>query len=166
MDNNDILIRLRYALEIKNKEMAEIFKLGGVELSVPEVVKILTKTYDEDDFENEDQIKCTHSMLDSFLNGLIIYKRGKQEPKPGQPTPPEAPLKTSGNVNNLLLKKVKIALALTTEDMLDIFNNAGLRVSKGELGALLRKEGHKNYKECGDNFARNFLKGLAIQYRR
>ncbi len=46
--------------------MAEIFKLGGVEVSVPEVVKILTKTYDEDEYENEDQIKCTHSMLDSF----------------------------------------------------------------------------------------------------
>ncbi|KYC90372.1 MULTISPECIES: YehS family protein [Heyndrickxia] len=165
MDNNDILIRLRYALELKNKEMAEIFRLGGIEVSVPEVVKILIKTYDEEDFENEDQIKCTHSMLDSFLNGLIIYKRGKQEPKPGQANPPEAPLKTSGNVNNLLLKKVKIALALTTEDMLDIFKQAGLRVSKAELGALLRKEGHKNYKECGDNFARNFLKGLAIRYR-
>ncbi|MBS4175052.1 DUF1456 family protein [Bacillus sp. FJAT-49736] len=166
MDNNDILIRLRYALELKNKEMAEIFKLGGVEVSVPEVVKILTKTYDEDDYENEDQIKCTHSMLDSFLNGLIIYKRGKQESKPGQSNPQETPLKTSENVNNLLLKKVKIALTLTTDDILDIFKNAGLRVSKGELGALFRKEGHKNYKECGDNFARNFLKGLAIKYRR
>lgn len=165
MDNNDILIRLRYALEIKNKEMAEIFGLGGVEVTVPEVVKILTKTYDEDDYENEDQIKCTPSMLDSFLNGLIIYKRGKQEPKPGQKNPPEKPLKSNEHVNNLLLKKVKIALSLTTEDMLDIFNYAGLRVTKGELGALLRKEGHKNYKECGDNFARNFLKGLAIKYR-
>lgn len=104
-------------------------------------------------------------MLDSFLNGLIIYKRGKQEPKHGQSNPPEAPLKTSGNVNNLLLKKVKIALSLTTDDILDIFDNAGLRVSKGELGALLRKEGHKNDKECGDNFARNFLKRLVIKYR-
>ncbi len=56
-----------------------------------------------------------------FLNGLIIYKRGKQEPKPGQPNPAESPLKTSGNVNNLLLKKVKIALSLTTEDILDYF---------------------------------------------
>lgn len=104
-------------------------------------------------------------MLDSFLNGLIIYKRGKQEPKPGQLDTPEHSIKKSPNVNNLLLKKVKIALALTTEDMLDLFDKAGLRVTKGELGALLRKEGHKNYKECGDMFARNFLKGLAIKYR-
>ncbi|WP_458415344.1 DUF1456 family protein [Schinkia sp. CFF1] len=164
MDNNDILIRLRYALEIKNKEMAEIFKLGGVEVSVPDVIMILTKS-DEDEEESGNQIKCNNSMLDSFLNGLIIYKRGKQEPKPGQLDTPEPSLKKSPNVNNLLLKKVKIALALTTEDMLDIFDKAGLRVTKGELGALLRKEGHKNYKECGDMFARNFLKGLAIKYR-
>jgi uncharacterized protein YehS (DUF1456 family) len=164
MDNNDILIRLRYALELKNKEMAEIFKLGGVEVTVPEVIKILTKSDDDDD-ENDFQIKCNNSMFDSFLNGFIIFKRGKQEPKPGQSDTQEPALKKSANVNNLLLKKVKIALALTTEDMLDIFENAGITVTKGELGALLRKEGHKNYKECGDKFARNFLKGLAIKYR-
>ncbi|MEC2076124.1 DUF1456 family protein [Metabacillus fastidiosus] len=164
MDNNDILIRLRYAMEIKNKEMAEIFKLGGVDITVPEVIKVLTKS-DEDDIENEDQIKCNNSMLDSFLNGFIIYKRGKQEPKPGQPNVQETPVNKGANVNNILLKKVKIALALTAEDMLDIFEEAGITVTKGELGALLRKEGHKNYKECGDKYARNFLKGLAIKYR-
>jgi uncharacterized protein YehS (DUF1456 family) len=163
MENNDILIRLRYALEIKNKEMAEIFKLGGVEVTVPEVIQILTKIDDEE--ENDDLIKCNNSMFDSFLNGFIIYKRGIQEPKPGQPETPEPVIKKSANVNNLLLKKVKIALALTTEDMLEIFEKAGITVTKGELGALLRKEGHKNYKECGDKFARNFLKGLAIKYR-
>lgn len=163
MDNNDILIRLRYALEIKNKEMAEIFNLGGVEVTVPEVIKILTKS--DDEFGDDDQIKCNNSMLDSFLNGFIIFKRGKQEPKQGQPDTPEPALNKITNVNNVLLKKVKIALSLTTEDMLDIFEKAGITVSKGELGALLRKEGHKNYKECGDKFARNFLKGLALKYR-
>ncbi|MFK2826026.1 DUF1456 family protein [Bacillus sp. B190/17] len=164
MDNNDILIRLRYAMEIKNKEMAEIFKLGGVDVTVPEVIKILTKS-DEDDVESDDQIKCDNSMFDSFLNGFIIFKRGKQERKPGQPDTQETSIKKSENVNNLLLKKVKIALSLTTEDMLEIFEEAGIMVTKGELGALLRKEGHKNYKECGDKYARNFLKGLAVKYR-
>lgn len=104
-------------------------------------------------------------MLDSFLNGFIIYKRGRQEPKPGQPNKPESSIKNNSNVNNILLKKVKIALALTTEDMIDIFKKAGLNVSKGELGAFFRKEGHKNYKVCLDNFARNFLKGLVLKYR-
>jgi uncharacterized protein YehS (DUF1456 family) len=61
---------------------------------------------------------------------------------------------------------VKIALALTSEDMLEILEEAGIIITKGELGAVLRKEGHRNYKVCGDRYARNFLKGLAIRYRR
>lgn len=161
LDNNDILIRLRYALDIKNTDMVKIFKLGGMDVAKEEVMQILMKT----DEENEDQIKCNNHMLESFLNGLIIFKRGKQEPKPGQPETPQFTLKNNANVNNVLLKKVKIALSLTTEDMLDLFEQAGITVTKGELGAILRKEGHKNYKECGDKFARNFLKGLAIKYR-
>jgi uncharacterized protein YehS (DUF1456 family) len=60
---------------------------------------------------------------------------------------------------------LKIALSLTSEDMIEILEEAGVVITKGELGALLRKEGHKNYKVCGDKYARNFLKGLAIQYR-
>lgn len=166
MDNNDILIRLRYALDIKNTDMVEIFKLGGLEVTKAEVLKILTKSHDSDQIEADDEanIKCNNSMLESFLNGLIIFKRGKQESKPGQADLPTLPKKTA-NVNNLLLKKVKIALSLTSEDMLEIFEAAGITVTKGELGALLRKEGHKNYKECGDKYARNFLKGLAIEYR-
>lgn len=170
MDNNDILIRLRYALDLKNTEMIEIFKLGGVEVTKDEVLKILTKTkdhYDEDEnlANDEENMKCNNSMLDSFLNGLITFKRGKQEVKPGQANTPEPSINKTPNVNNLLLKKVKIALQLTSEEMLDIFEDGGIMVSKGELGALLRKEGHKNYKECGDNFARKFLRGLTVRYR-
>lgn len=167
MDNNDILIRLRYALDIKNKEMVEIFKLGGKEVTKEELPKILTKSkdeyYDEVDVEeNDDQIKCNNKMLESFLNGFITFKRGKQEPKPGQIESPEPPEKSA---NNMLLKKLKVALQLTTEDMLDILDEGGIAVSKGELGAILRKEGHRNYKVCGDNFARKFLKGLAVKHR-
>ncbi len=170
MTNNDILIRLRYALDIKNTDMVEIFKLGGIDVTKEEVLKILTKprdSYDdEDDFvdieENEDHIECDHTMFESFLNGFIIFKRGKQDPKPGQP---EIPTLTNEHVNNLLLKKVKIALTLTSDDMIDILEEAGVNVTKGEISAILRKKGHKNYKVCGDRYARNFLKGLAIKYR-
>ncbi|MGE7622430.1 DUF1456 family protein [Viridibacillus sp. NPDC096237] len=167
MDNNDILIRTRYALDIKNRDMVEIFKLGGMEVTREEVPKILTKSKDEFDEEveveeNDDQIKCDYKMLESFLNGFITFKRGKQDPKPGQPKAPE---QTKDHVNNMLLKKLKVALQLTTDDMLDILDDGGIAVSKGELGAILRKPGHRNYKDCGDNFARKFLKGLAVRYR-
>ncbi|WP_338787724.1 DUF1456 family protein [Metabacillus sp. FJAT-53654] len=174
MNNNDILIRLRYALDIKNTDMVEIFKLGGIELTKEEMLKMLVKSkdsyhdevdYDGDIDEDEENIKCDNYMLESFLNGLIIFKRGKQESKPGQPERPAMSIKNNASVNNVLLKKLKIALALTSEDMLDLLEEAGVFITKGELSALLRKEGHKNYKVCGDRYARNFLKGLAIKYR-
>ncbi|MDL4843207.1 YehS family protein [Aquibacillus rhizosphaerae] len=173
MDNNDILIRLRYALDIKDADMVRIFKLGDVDVTKEEVQKLLIKSkdsyydneFDDETEEEEENIKCHNSTLESFLNGLIIFKRGKQEPKPGQPEKPVMTIKKNGSVNNVLLKKVKIALALTSEDMLDILESAGVTVTKGELSAILRKEGHKNYMECGDKYARNFLKGLAIRYR-
>ena len=172
MDNNDILIRLRYALDIRDIDMQKIFKLGGADFTLEEVKKLLTKspkTYRYDNEvpepiqEKDENIKCKNSTLEAFLNGLIILKRGKQEPKPGLP---EAPgLSNNDNPNNMLLKKLKIALALTSEDVLDLFQKAGVTVTKGELSALLRKKGHHNYKECGDKYARNLLKGLAIKNR-
>jgi len=174
MDNNDILIRLRYALDIKNSDMVEIFKLGGVELSKEDMLKILKKSNESDieevddnhdTDENEDRIECDNKMLEAFLNGLIIFKRGKQEPKTDKPNRPAQSLNGNESVNNLLLKRVKIALALTSEDMLDILAAADVIITKGELGAVLRKEGHRNYKVCGDRYARNFLKGLALKYR-
>lgn len=169
MDNNDILIRLRYALDIKNNDMVEIFKLGGIQLSKDDVQKVLTKTPERDEgedgsiFENsgsEDYIPVDNVMLESFLNGFIIHKRGRQEGQSGTP-----PL-TNEPANNLLLKKVKIALQLTSDDMLDILKLAGVTVTKSEMGGILRKQGHKNYSVCGDRYARNFLKGLAIKYRK
>ncbi|WP_066251454.1 DUF1456 family protein [Neobacillus drentensis] len=171
MENNDILIRLRYALDIKNTEMVQIFKQGGIDVTKEDVLKILTKSpdnYDEDDNgselgEDEAHIKCNNKMLDSFLNGFIIFKRGKQDSNPGESERPAQPVNES--VNNILLKKLKIALTLTSEDIIEILNEAGVQITKGELSALLRKKGHKNYKECGDKYARNFLKGLALKYR-
>jgi len=172
MDNNDILIRLRYALDLRDTDMVKIFKLGGAELTEEKVKKLLIKSKDSyqdevDDHdemeEKEENIKCKNSTLESFLNGFIILKRGKQDPKPGQPE--ISVLKNSENPNNIMLKKLKIALSLTSDDMLDILEKAGVIVTKGELSALFRKEGHKHYKECGDKYARNFLKGLAIKIR-
>ncbi len=172
MDNNDILIRLRYALDIKDTEMVEIFKAGGIIPTIEEVRKMLIKSKNscnvevEAQDETEEILICKNSDLESFLNGFIIFKRGEQDQKPGQPDKPVLAIMNHQNVNNILLKKLKIALSLTSEDMLDIFNEAGINVTKGELSALFRKEGHKHYKECGDKYFRNFLKGLALKYRK
>ena len=104
-------------------------------------------------------------MLESFLNGLIISQRGRKETTGDDTQKPELMIKNDRSVNNVLLKKVKIALSLTSDDILDMLDEAGVRISNSELSAVLRKEGHRNYKECGDRYARNFLKGLALRYR-
>jgi uncharacterized protein YehS (DUF1456 family) len=173
MNNNDILIRLRYALDIKDTDMMKIFKLGGITVTKEELQRMLLKpknnsnhVSDEDEFiANDDMMICNNYILESFLNGFIILKRGKQESKPGEPEKQVFMMKDNKTVNNVLLKKVKIALSLTGEDMLDIFKDAGANLSNSELSAVLRREGQRNYKECGDRYVRNFLKGLAIRYR-
>ena len=43
MNNNDILTRLRYALDLKDAEMVEIFGLGGIEITKEEIQAILSK---------------------------------------------------------------------------------------------------------------------------
>ena len=167
MNNNDILIRIRYALNLKDGQMVKIFKLGGVEVTEEEVKKMLTKVKEEFGFQDADSnetLPCNNKMLDAFLNGLITFKRGPQEKKSGQPEN-QVSITRRNNINNIVLKKLKIALSLTSEEVIDILGLAGVKISKGELSAVLRKEGHKNYKECGDRYLRNFLKGLAIQYR-
>ncbi|MFQ9521626.1 MAG: DUF1456 family protein [Turicibacter sp.] len=167
MNNNDILIRIRYALNLKDGQMVKIFKLGGVEVTEEEVKKMLTKVKEEFGFQDADSnetLPCNNKMLDAFLNGLITFKRGPQEKKSGQPENPVS-ITRRNNINNIVLKKLKIALSLTSEEVIDILGLAGVKISKGELSAVLRKEGRKNYKECGDRYLRNYLKGLAIQYR-
>lgn len=154
MNNNDRLTRLRYALDIKDQDMVEIFRLGGVEISKEDYLSLLRKV-DEDNYEKE----LEDEIFERFLNGMIISQRGVREGE--QPAFELRP----GNANNVFLKKLKIALSLTTDKMLAIWAEEGITISKSELSAFLRKEGHKNYKTCGDNFTRNFLKGLMSEYR-
>lgn len=157
MINNDILRRVRYALNIKDRVMLDIFKLGENPITHEELLNLL-KREGEEEF-----LKCNNKTLEAFLDGLIILKRGKQEPKDGKEY---TPVKiTKNNINNIILKKLKIALSLKSDEMLKIFKLAGLELSSSELSAVFRKEDHKNYRECGDKYIRNFLKGLTIYYR-
>lgn len=162
MNNNDLITRLRYALDLSDSEMVGIFELGGQSMSRKKVDALLKKSEENSDdveAENKYVLDCSDEMLERFLNGFITFKRG---PKDG----PEPKLELNHkNANNLFLKKVKIALSLTSDDILDLLEDEGVEISKGELSAVLRKEGHRNYKPCGDRYIRNFLRGLTEEYR-
>lgn len=66
---------------------------------------------------------------------------------------------------NDILKKLRVALHLRNDEIIDIMMLVDFKVTASELGALFRKEDHPNYKECGDQFLRNFLNGLIIHKR-
>ena len=155
MTNNDFLRRLRYALNIKDNVMVQIFKKGNIVLTREDVIDYLKKDIDEG-FK-----KLNNNDLIAFLDGLIIQKRGKRED--GTPIPQVKV--TKNNLNNILLRKLRIALSFKSYDMIKIFKLGGVEISEGELSALFRSEDHKNYKECGDKYIRVFLKGLTEFYR-
>ena len=67
--------------------------------------------------------------------------------------------------NNVVLKKLRVAFQLTDVDMQQAFADAGFAISKPELSALFRQPGHKNFRLCGDQLLRNFLKGLTLRVR-
>lgn len=164
MNNNDRLLRLRYAVDIKDTDLIKAFELGGLTFSKDELHDMLTKVKPASREEENVYVKPVNNQeLDAFLNGFIILKRGPQKDKPTEETKTQS--KEIKYINNVLLKKLKIALFLTSDDMLAILAEAGVFPSKGELGAILRKEGHRNFKPCGDKYARNFLKGLGLVYR-
>ncbi len=154
MTNNDILRRLRYAMDIKDSTMIEIFKLSEYEIARSDLIALLKKE------EEEGYVECSDNVMELFLDGLITHKRGKREMMPGH-----VEKKDSSLTNNSILKKLRIALKFREDDMLSTLKLAGMNLSKSELSALFRKEGQRHYKECGDQILRNFLKGLTTRFR-
>ena len=154
MAKNDLLRSIRDALEIDDAAMIQIFSLAGREVGQSTVAAFL-KTEAQDGY-----IPCSDPILGFFLDGLIIHKRGRQEGQPAAAEKPAAVL-----TNNAVLKKLRIALDLKEDDLVGVLKSAGIAVTKHELTALFRKQGHKHYKECSDQFLRSFLKGIAMRQK-
>lgn len=151
MNNNDTLRSLRYTFDLNDSKMISMFSLAGQEFTREQVSEWLKK--DED--PNFKSLNGIH--LSSFLNGLIIKHRGAKD---GPAPEPEKWM-----TNNIVLKKIKIALNLKSQDVMNILKSAGLELSDHELSALFRKADHKNYRACQDQILRSFLKGLQLKYR-
>ena len=67
--------------------------------------------------------------------------------------------------NNDIFKKLRVALQLRDDQIVEIMQLVDFRISKAELGAFFRNEDHPNFMECGDQVLRNFLNGLVIHLR-
>ena len=67
--------------------------------------------------------------------------------------------------NNDIFKKLRVALQLRDDQIVEILDLVDFRISKGELGNFFRDAEHPKYMECGDQILRNFLNGLIIHLR-
>lgn len=67
--------------------------------------------------------------------------------------------------NNDIFKKLRVALMLRDEQIVEILELVDFRMSKAEIGSFFRNENHPNFRECGDQVLRNFLNGLVIFLR-
>ena len=151
MTNNDILRRIRYIFDYNDSKMIELFGLADHQVTREQVGDWLKK--EEDPAFQE----CGDRELAIFLNGLINDKRGKKD---GPQPEPEKRLN-----NNIIFRKLKIALNMKDEDVLAMMDLAQFKMSKHELSAFFRKPGHIHYRVCKDQILRNFMKGLQLKYR-
>ena len=143
--------RIRYLFNYNDSKMIELFGLAGSGVTRVQISAWLKK---EDDPSGQ---VCSDTELAIFLNGMIVDKRGRRD---GAQPVPEKILN-----NNIVFVKLKIALNLKADDILEILDLVGFRLSKHELSAFFRKPGHKHFRACKDQVLRNFMNGLNKKYR-
>jgi uncharacterized protein YehS (DUF1456 family) len=151
MTNNDILRRLRYTFELNDTQMMEIFALADTEITRAQLSDWLKK---DDDPEYKPLYDPDFSV---FLTGFINLKRGKKEGE-------QAKIEKKLN-NNIVFRKLRIALSLKDEEIVDILELVNFRISKHELSAFFRNPTQNQYRPCKDQILRNFVHGLQVKYR-
>lgn len=154
MDNNDLLRRLRYALQLDDADTARLVSLGGKAASVPDAAAWRQRN-DEDGHQ-----PLSTEQLRAFLDGLIQERRGARQ------NPPSVNARTAEpRDNNAVLKAIRIAMQLERQDIQALVQAGGGRISASELSAFFRKPDARNYRQCGDQILRQLLQGLARQRR-
>ncbi len=151
MTNNQILRRIRYAFDLNDQKMIQLFAHADVTVTRAEVSDWLKKDDDKAFMPLPD------IALAAFLNGLIIERRGKKEG--------EQPAIERKLTHNIIFRKLKIALDFKDDDILAVLQLADFKLSKHELSAFFRRVDHPHYRECQDQVLRNFLQGVQLKFR-
>lgn len=147
MNTNDILYKIQKALSLSSDDMLKAYELEAYKMESEHLDSLLRKRQDKG------YKICSFEELGIFLDGLVTLKRG---PSPQKADSNEVVELT----NNLILKKLRIALELKEAETEIIFSLGEVELSKQQLASLFRKEGHKNFKECSDELLMAFLDGL------
>jgi len=147
MQINDILFKIKTALKLDNAQMLEAYKLIGFEMTEERLASILQRRLDKG-FE-----EATFEELGLFLDGLVLLKRGPSDKEVDEDEVVEL-------TNNLILKKVRVAMELKEAELVILFALGEVSITKRQIGSLFRKEGGKNFKSCSNELLMAFLEGL------
>lgn len=150
MTHNEIIKRLRFILDVDDMVLHQCFTLGGSQLSLETVSCFLLKP-DDADYQ-----VCEEVDMSRFLDGLITHRRGPS--KEGLRNP------VALN-NNIIMKKLRIALELEARDLDNAFMLSDCELSPHEISSLFRKPGTKHYVECSDHVFERFMSGLSLYFR-
>ena len=161
MDSNDVNRRVRYALSLDDDDVIDLLRLSAFEGDTGNVQAWRLK-------EGADgYMPCPPEALQAMLAGLIIRLRGvRDDQPPAQPStqPPAQSDKVATVIdNNAVLKQIRIAMSLKTDDVHALIVQGGGKLGKSEVNALFRKPSARNFRRCGDQVLRWFLAGLATQ---
>jgi len=147
MTPNDTLHRIQTALHLSGEEMMAVYALEK-HLITPERIAAITARLDTPGAQ-----ECTYEELGIFLDGLIRLKRGTIS----NPPPEDAEIVLD---NNLILKKLRIALQLKDPEILIVFGLAERDISISRIKDLFRNPIHPKYRSCSDAILNDFLIGL------
>lgn len=148
MINNDILRRVSTIFELSNEQICAVFSHSQCDINNEKLSRFFME-------KNEAAYQALLDVeLASFLNGLIIEKRGPSD-SPQRENEVEL-------TNNMIFNKIKIAFSLKADDVIAILELAGLSLGKYELSAFFRNVNNKHYKVCSDDVLSTFLKGLKV----
>ena len=146
ISTNEILYRIQKALNLSTEDMIEIYKLASHTMSWEHLDSLLKRR------QEEGFMLCSYEELGVFLDGLVTFKRG--------PSPKKSNDEVVELTNNLILKKLRIALELKEAETEIIFGLAEIELTKQQLASLFRKESHKNFKPCSAELLMAFIEGL------
>ncbi len=145
LTTNEIIYKIQKALSLSHEEIIKAYGLEGYEMTKDHLESLLKRSQD-----NSFMI-ATYEELGIFLDGLVTLRRGS------------SPVLVDEEVlltNNLILKKLRIALDLKEYELRILFALADVELTKQQLASLFRKENHKNFKPCSDELLGSFLNGL------
>jgi len=147
MQINDILFRITKALSLTTDDLVKLYALAEYDISEERIESILKRRQDKEYKE------AGYEDLGLFLDGLVLFKRGISDRVAKEDDVVDL-------TNNLIMKKLRVALELKEPELVIIFALADTALTKRQIGALFRKEGTKNFKSASDELLMAFIEGL------